>query len=361
MGELLLAGDIGATKSDLMVLATDSAPPRVIAQATLPSRRYRALPELVGAFLSGIEARPRRASFSVAGPVLDGRARLPNLGWSFDGEEVRQALDLGSVLLFNDLQATACAVPHLRNEQLLTLQAGEPVAGGAKGVIAPGTGLGEALLISRGAEYVPFPTEGGHTDFAPADEEQRELLQHLSRELEHVSWESVCSGKGIANIYRFLLASGQAEEPAESASVIATADDPTRAIVDAGMVPTHARAASARALVVFTTILAAEAANLALRGLTTGGLYIGGGLPPRLRDLLLRDDFLCAFRRKGLMAELVRRVPLHLILEPRTALWGAVHYGLSTVRPAGYTEPLADPELPPGWRGRDVGLFFPIA
>jgi glucokinase len=342
MGDLLLAGDIGGTKADLMVLSGDASASRVIAETRMPSREHGSFLSLLEAFMSTLDVVVTRASFSVAGPVVNGQVRLPNLGWTFGADEVRRALNLESLVLVNDLQATARAIPNLQPSQLLTLQAGRPVEGGARAVIAPGTGLGEALLIRVGGEYVPLATEGGHTDFAPADQEQRELLAFLQAEQGHVSWESVCSGKGISNLYRFLRVSGRATEPGATAALIDAAEDATRAIVDAGLSGADPASASARALELFTTILAAQAGNLALRGLTTGGLYIGGGLPPRLRDLIGREGFLRAFRFKGLMADLVRSIPLHLILEPRTALWGAVRYGFAPAGQPRYLAPVPD-------------------
>lgn len=338
MGQFLLAGDIGATKSNLVLVSADGGAPRVIAEATLPSREHASLPALVAELMRGAPGRVTAASFSVAGPVVEGRAVFPNLGWTVEREELRRALGVEAVSLVNDLQATACAVPHLAAEQVLTLQVGEPHSAGLKGVIAPGTGLGEALLIPDGAGgYDPLPTEGGHTDFAPTTAEQMELLSFLFARLGRVSYENVCSGNGIANIHRFLVETGRASDSAETAALVARAADPTPHIVAAGLRPADPGSASARALTLFTTILAAEAGNLALHGLTTGGVYIGGGLPPRMAHLLTEEAVLCAFRCKGPMSDLVRSIPLYLIMEPRTALWGAVHYGLTMVagrRPA---------------------------
>lgn len=330
MGELLLAGDVGATKTNLVLVEADGGLLRVVTETTLASREHGSLPGLVQGVLAGAPGRVTVASFSVAGPVVDGEAHLPNLGWRFGSEELRERLGMRAVGLVNDLQATARAVPHLRPDQILTLQAGRVDPAALKGVIAPGTGLGEALLIPDGAGgYTPVPTEGGHTDFAPCTPEQIELLAFLLGDLGRVSYENVCSGNGIANIHRFLLATGQATDPPEIAERIATAADPTRQIVDAGLLDAGPDSAAARALVLFTSILAAEAGNLALRALTTGGVFIGGGLPPRMTHLLDRPGFLEAFRAKGPMSGLVRTIPLYLILEPRTALWGAIRYGLA--------------------------------
>jgi glucokinase len=329
MTRYLLAGDIGGTKADLAVVAAGADGPRVVAETTLPSRKYGGLAELAGPFLRSAGVPVDAACFSVAGPVVDGRARLPNLGWEVDPEELRRALGLARVRVLNDLQATALAVPHLTPEQLLTLQEGVPDPGGLLAVIAPGTGLGEAFLVPDGGAYAALPSEGGHTDFAPADAEQRELLAFLQAETGHVGYEQVCSGIGIANLHRFLATTGRAAEDAGLAARIAAAADPTPLIVEAGLAAAGTGSACARALELFAAILGAEAGNLALRVLATGGVLVGGGIPPRLPALLRGPGFLCAFRRKGPMTALVSRIPVRLVLEPRTALWGAVRSGLA--------------------------------
>jgi glucokinase len=329
MGQYLLAGDIGGTKTDLAVVAMEAGEMRVVAEATVASRAHAGLAELASSFLRSAGVAVQAASFSVAGPVVDGRARLSNLGWEVDPEEVGRALGLRRVRLLNDLQATALAVPHLAAGQLLTLQEGVPHPDGVLAVVAPGTGLGEAFLVPRGSEYAALPSEGGHTDFAPADAEQRELLAFLQGERGHVGYEQVCSGIGIANVHRFLVASGRAADPPRLAERIAAAEDPTPLIVDAGLAAADPASACARTLEIFAAILGAEAGNLALRVLATGGVLLAGGIPPRMPGLLRGDGFLRAFRRKGPMSALVARIPVRLVLEPRTALWGAVRFGLA--------------------------------
>ncbi len=346
MGPYLLAGDVGGTKADLAVVAVEGEAVRVVAEATLPSRAHAGLAELAAPFLHAAGVPVDSASFSVAGPVVDGRARLPNLGWEVDPEAVRRALGLRRVRVLNDLHATALAVPHLRAEQLLALQEGVPHPGGVLGVVAPGTGLGEAFLVPGRGEYAAFPSEGGHTDFAPADAEQRELLAFLQAETGHVDYEQVCSGIGIANIHRFLVASGRAREPAALAERIAAAADPTPLIVEAGLASRDPDAACSRALELFVRVLGAEAGNLALRVLATGGVLVAGGIPPRLAGLLRGEGFLRAFRRKGPMTALMSRIPVHLVLEPRTALWGAVRFAVAAEPPPGPVPPAALPRRP---------------
>ncbi|HEX2188075.1 MAG TPA: glucokinase [Longimicrobiaceae bacterium] len=333
MGQLLLAGDIGGTKTDLAVAVEDRGGVRLLAEATVASAEHAGVVELASSFLRRTGLRVSHACFSVAGPVVDGRTRFPNLGWEVGEEELRGALGVRGARLVNDLQATALGALHLAPAQRLALQEGEPHPLGARAVIAPGTGLGEAFLVHDGTAWTALPSEGGHADFAPVGAEQRELHAFLEAELGRVSCERVCSGPGIANLRRFLLASGRAQDPPELAARIAAAADPTPLIVEAGLGAAAAGSASARALDLFAAILGAEAGNLALRLLSTGGVLVGGGIPLRLAPVLRREAFLRAFRQKGRMSDLARRVPVHLVLEPRTALMGAVRYGLAAMRP----------------------------
>jgi glucokinase len=343
MEHFLLAGDIGGTKANLVVVAAEGSNTRIVADTTLPSRSYGSLPELITEFLAKVIVPVTLASFSVAGPVVRGRALLPNLGWRFGREELRAEFDFLAVSVVNDLEATARAIPQLSADQILTIQPGELHARGPKGVIAPGTGLGEALLIPNGpAEYVVLPSEGGHADFAPTTAEQLELLRFLQAESGRVSYENVCSGNGIVNIHRFLRATGRAEDSPDAAMLITAAADPAPRIVEAGLCAAAPSTASARALEIFADVLAAEAGNLALRGMTTGGVFIGGGLPPRMVGLLRNETFICVFRQKGPMSDLVRTIPLHLILDPRTALLGAIRYGLDMLETVTEQTAIAD-------------------
>jgi glucokinase len=341
---LLLAGDVGGTKTILTALrpndgsgAGGGAVAEAVAEATFDSRRYDALETIVDEFLDRAElkahrGRVARASFSVAGPVASGRALLTNLGWQLDGERMRVAFGLESVDLVNDLQATAYAVPRLSASHLHTLQPGDPVADHPRAVIAPGTGLGEAFLVWDGGQWEALPSEGGNADFAPTTARQLELLRFLQPRIGHVSWELVCSGIGLPNVYRFLKETGAEPEPPWLAERLAAAADPTPVIADAALGP-DAVPLCARTLELFVEILAGEAGNMALRLLSSGGVYIGGGIPPRILPLLRTERFLNAFRGKGRFEPLMTTFPVHVILEPRSALLGAVHYALARPTP----------------------------
>jgi glucokinase len=260
--------------------------------------------------------------------------RATNLPWPELSEAgLARALGAGHVTLLNDLQAVALGVTATRPEDLLVLDAGRPEPGGAIAVIAAGTGLGEAFLTRQGDRWVAHPSEGGHGDFAPVDELELELLRFLLPRLGHVSYEYVCSGVGIPNLYDFLAHHAPGPEPDGVASALAAAADRTRAIVDHGTVPAPAGGGpppSARCHEVvrlFTRILGSEAGNLALKVLATGGVYIAGGLALAARDELAAGPFLERLRAKGRLADVLRDVPVSIVTSP-AALTGAAVAGL---------------------------------
>jgi glucokinase len=327
MGRYLLVGDVGATKAILGVASGEPGRVTMLEEATFSSRDYATLEHVVREFLQSVDLPIAAACFSVAGPVVDGQVWFPNLNWHVSEAQLCKVLNLAHVVLVNDLQATAMAIPYLSMNQLATLQIGVPDPHGVRAVIATGTGLGEAMLIPDGAGYKAYPSEGGHTDFAPNGTQQIELLSFLHQEFGHVSYERVCSGPGIANIYRFLRDVAGMPEPAWLRQQLAEAADPTPLIVAAGL-DEPASAICKQTLELFGAILGAETGNLALRALAGGGVYVGGGIPPRILPVLRSGVFLQALRRKGPMSDLARRMPVHVILEPRAALLGAAHYAL---------------------------------
>ncbi len=270
----------------------------------------------------------QRASFGVAGPVVNGRAAITNLPWVIDETRLKEELHLSSVLLINDLVAVASAVPHLQPDDLRTLNVGQSAAGGAIAVIAPGTGLGEAFLTWNGTRYCAHPSEGGHADFAPTTQIQLDLLAYLERQQKHVSYERVCSGLGLPHIYAYLKESGYAEEPAWLAARLAEASDPTPVIVEAALHRKPPCELASATLETFVSILGAEAGNLALKVLATGGVYLGGGIPPRILPALEDRRFMEAFRRKGRLSDLLARIPVHVIVRSGAALFGAACAGL---------------------------------
>jgi glucokinase len=325
---MLLAGDIGGTKTNLAIFSPDKGPRAPLAEATFPSAGYLSLEALVREFLSETDLKVDRATFGVAGPVVEGRATVTNLPWEMEETQLAEALDLASVSLLNDLEAIADAVPLLGPDDLHPLNESEPAPGGAIAIIAPGTGLGEAYLTWDGMRYQAHPSEGGHVDFAPKNDLELGLLRHLQDVFGHVSYERVCSGLGLPNIYAYLKASGYAEEPTWLADRLAKARDATPVIVSNALDEEARCELCVATLNTFVSILGAEAGNLALKVLSTGGVYLGGGIPLRILPALSRGGFMQFFQNKGRFSELLIRMPVHVILNPKAALIGAASHGL---------------------------------
>lgn len=336
-GSMLLAGDIGGTKTELAVFSPERGPRVPLAHAQFASMEYPNLSAIVRAFLTQVRLPILRACFDVAGPVIDGRVQVTNLPWVLDEQELGREFNLTAVHLLNDLEALAHAVPLLQSEDLRTLNAGEPVAEGAIAVIAPGTGLGEAFLTWDGATYIAHASEGGHADFAPTDDVQIGLLRDMLHRYDHVSYEHVCSGIGIPHIYDYLRENGSASESAAIAQRFALGEDRTPVICDAALHPAVPDPLSVAALDTFLTILGAEAGNLALKVLATGGVYIGGGISIHVAAAFNDGRFMAAFRRKGRFADVLTRMPVHLIVR-QAALIGAAQYGLTRLRERDDTE-----------------------
>jgi glucokinase len=321
---MLLAGDIGGTKTVLALFSAEIGPHTPLVERTYPSGRYDCLETIVRTFLDEVRQPVERACFGVAGPVVAGQAQVTNLPWAISEERLCAAFGWERARLLNDLEAVAYAVPILEPDDLLTLNAGEAAAQGNIAVIAPGTGLGEAFLTWEGTRYRAHASEGGHASFAPANEQEISLLRYMREQLGHghVSFERVCSGIGIPNLYAFLKASGFAEEPAWLAARLADATDPTPVIVAAAH-QSEPCALAQETLRLFVHILGGEAGNLALKILATGGVYIGGGIPLHILPALRQPAFLEAFCHKGRFRPLLTRMPVHVILNAKAALLGA--------------------------------------
>jgi glucokinase len=329
---MLLVGDIGGTKTDVAVLASTSGARTFSVRRRFRSADYSSLTAIAREFVAQLDAPVTHACFDVAGPVVDGRAHLTNLPWEASAEALRQDLGLEDAWVINDLVAIAHAIPLLEPGDLHPLNAGTRVEGGAIAVIAPGTGLGEAFLVWDGAAYRGYPSEGGHADFAPTTARQADLLRYMQRRFEHVSYERVCSGQGIPHLYDFHRDSRSAPESGELAAQLAVAEERTRLIVERAMRDGTPDALCAATLEDFVAILGAEAGNLALKVLATGGVFMGGGIVPRIVPMLDDGRFIAAFRRKGRFGELLARIPVDVITEKDAALIGAGCYGLARMR-----------------------------
>ena len=326
---MLLAGDIGGTKTALAIYAHEGNVMRPVVQGTLPSGKYPSLEALVKEFLAGRDIDVDYACFGVAGPVVNGEARITNLPWVMSERHLAEALGVHSVKLLNDLESIANAVPHLGPDDVVSLNKGHAVQGGPMAVVAPGTGLGEAYLTWDGRRYQAHPSEGGHADFAPTDARQMEMLRYLMARFDHVSYERVCSGLGLPNIYAFVRDSGLSEEPDWLREALAAASDPTPVIVTAALDEQKPCDLCRVTLDMFVSILGAEASNMALKVLATGGVYLGGGIPRRILPALDSGLFMQAFLAKGRFAGLVAQMPVEVIIHPQAALFGAAMVALS--------------------------------
>jgi glucokinase len=320
-----LAGDVGGTKTALAIVDSELGPRNFLETATYPSADYPSLDALVAVFLKGKKWQLARASIDVAGPVVDGRCQTTNLPWVIEEKSLSKQLGI-PVRLVNDLDAIAHAIPLLEAGDLETLNPGAPVKHGALAVIAPGTGLGEAFLEWNGTSYRAYPSEGGHTDFAPSGTLQLKLLNYLMDRFGHVSYERVCSGIGVPNLYAFIKDSGIYPEPDWLREQIAAASDPAPVIGQAAL-DDKADIAVAT-LDLFVSILGSEAGNLALKVLATGGIYLGGGIPPRIIPFLKKAEFFHSLQNKGRFSTLLANIPIHIILNPEAALIGAARHGL---------------------------------
>jgi glucokinase len=318
----ILVGDIGGTKTTLAGVSPERGPRDLLDRKMFPSTQFSSLEAIIEEYLAGTDLPIDRAVFGIAGPVREGGVRTTNLSWHVEEARLAEAFGLSSVCFMNDLEAMAAGVLHLDESELVALNKGKAVKGGAIAVIAPGTGLGEAFLVREAARYKAFPSEGGHVDFAPKSLPERDLLTYLTGQFGHVSYERACSGPGISHIYSFMKRSGYGEEPAWLSTELSAAGDRTPVIVNAALDEEKPCELCARALDQFVSILGAEAGNLALKVLATGGVYIGGGIAPRILPFLQKEILMESFRDKGRYTQLMERIPVHVILNPHVALFG---------------------------------------
>jgi len=284
-----------------------------------PSADYPGLAPIVKKFLAGAGAGPEAACFAVAGPVRDNAVRVSNLPWVVTAKELAEVSGIARTALINDFSAIGYGLSQLGPDDLVTLQEGEADAHGVIGVIGAGTGLGEGFLVWDGARYRVQPSEGGHTSLAARNEEEWRLAVWLAREFGHVSFERVVSGPGLVAVYRFLVS--QDGEDAGTRDALAAADDPAPVIAERGLGGQDPRCA--RALDLFVSLYGAQAGDLALTLLATGGVYVAGGIAAKIIDKLRDGTFLRAFCDKGRMGELLSRVPVRVVISPEVGLLGA--------------------------------------
>jgi len=316
---MILAGDIGGTKTTIGFFE-GTTPLQVVVQQTFVSHEHAGLDEIVRQFVSQHQLRIQQAAFGVAGPVHNGRSQTTNLPWVVDAATLASELGIPRAWVLNDLEATAYGVGALGPTDFVTLNAGAADATGNAAIIAAGTGLGEAGLYWDGRMHHPFATEGGHTNFGATDALERELLQWLSSQYEHVSWERLVSGMGLLNVYHFLRDTHRDEEPAWLAEQL-RAGDPAGVIAHAAQQGNSPLCS--QTLDLFMALYGNEAGNLALKIMATGGLYIGGGIAPKNLDKIKDGTFMKHFVAKGRMQPLLEAMPVKVILNEKTALIGA--------------------------------------
>lgn len=322
---LVIGGDIGGTKTRLCLFEASGETLEVRAERTFQSIGYPALDDIVRDFLALTGARAELACFGIAGPVAGRTARTTNLAWRIDADAIERTFGFRRVRLINDLEAIAWGIGDLGADDVCELQPGAPGAVGNRAVIAAGTGLGEAGSFWDGRRHRPWATEGGHACFAPRDELEIELLRFLARRFPRVSWERVVSGRGLVNIYDFLLEHRGARSEPWLAEEMA-AGDPAAAISQAARAGRNELCAEAVGL--FVSLYGAEAGNLALKVLAKGGVYLGGGIAPKLLEELKKPAFLESFLAKGRMRPLLEAMPVRVILDDRAALAGTARAAL---------------------------------
>jgi glucokinase len=325
-GITVLAGDIGGTKTNLALYRATDTSLTVLQAGRYASAEYASCVDIMKKFLSEYNLpAPDRICLGVAGPVLNGKVDLTNLNWGIDIADVSAGMGIAAVSLINDLESTAYGLAGLTEEDFITLHAGDGTMKGNMAIVAPGTGLGEAGLYWSGEYHFPFPTEGGHTDFAPRTDIDIELLHFLQQEYGVVSWEKVVAGPAIVDIYRFLRDVRKMEEPAWLSEALAAEKTDSAVISQSAIQQTAAICVETMKL--FVRYLARESSNLVLKMKATGGLFLGGGIPPKIAPLLLQKDFFEHYMDCDRMQHLLEQVPIRIIKNDKTGLIGAAYYG----------------------------------
>lgn len=326
----ILSGDIGGTNSRLALCEVDGGNVRRVIEAIYDSRRYESLAQIARAFITEQRLEVETACFGVPGPVQGRRAKVTNLPWQVDADELERNLGIDSVYLLNDLEANAHGLDTLTDFDFRTLRPGASGAVGNAGLLAAGTGLGEAGLFWDGRRHRPWACEGGHTDFAPADDLEAELLRWLQVKVgPHVSWERVVSGMGIVSLYEFL-AERDPGARKKSLDEAMAAGDPAEEISNAALRGDDSLAE--RTIQWFLALYGAEAGNVALKFFATGGVYLGGGIAPKLAELLPESRFVARFQAKGRMQPLLERIGISIVLNDKAALQGAAAYAARRAR-----------------------------
>jgi glucokinase len=325
-GLTVLAGDIGGTKTNLAIYQATENGLKVLQTGRYASAEYNSCVAILQQFLTDTKsAQPDRICLGVAGPVLNGKVNLTNLSWDIDINVVKSAMGVEAVFLLNDLESMAYGLAALTEEDFITIHKGNENSAGNMAINAPGTGLGQAGLYWNGQNHFPFPTEGGHTDFSPRTDVDYALLKFLQKEYGVVSWEKVVAGPAITDIYRFLRDVQKMEEPAWLKDELEKSNLDSAVVSGAAIEKKAAICVETMAL--FVKYLARESCNLVLKMKATGGLFLGGGIPPKIAPLLLQKEFMEHFMDCDRMQHLLEHIPIRIIKNDKTGLIGAAYYG----------------------------------
>jgi glucokinase len=327
---MILAGDIGGTHARLAFFQSKNGHLTPVAEGVFPSRDHSGLDEIVGQFVAQQSLRPDVACFGVAGPVRNGKVETSNLPWTVEASRLAGELHLPSTMLINDLEANAWGIASLGEQDQVALNRVKGMPVGNQGVISAGTGLGEAGLFWNGNGYEIFASEGGHCDFAPRTELEIELLRYLVARFGHVSFERIVSGPGLVNVYNFLRDTHRGEEPQWLTDELAQGDQAATisraAVAGKNVLAEHA-------LDLWISIYGAEAGNLALKLMATGGVFLGGGIAPKIVSKLSGLLFMQAFVSKGRLQPLLESIPVKVITNDKIALFGAARYAVAKGTP----------------------------
>lgn len=318
-----LAGDIGGTKTHLALFKEEQGRVVCLKEQKFPSQKYPNLRLIVKEFLKGVNEKVAKGCFGIAGPVKKGKSQATNLPWLVESEVLSKELSNNKVSLINDLEANAYGLNMLQEDEFFILNEGDKQAEGNKALVSAGTGLGEAGIFFDGKRNIPFACEGGHGDFAPRNEREDSLLRFLRKKFGHVSYERILSGPGLYNVYQFVVETKIEEEKEAVLKEIASGDSP-RLISEKGL--SGNSKACRKALELFVSIYGAEAGNVALKMFALGGVYIGGGIAPKILPLLKEGVFIDSFKRKGRFSDLLGAIPVRIVLNDKTALLGAMYY-----------------------------------
>lgn len=318
---MLLAGDVGGTKTRLATFILENGKLRRTHIEKYDSRAFSGLQDIIATYVQSRKDKFEAACFGVPGPVIEGRVKLPNLPWEFSEIQLQEIASISRLRLVNDLVATAAAIPHLGPSELVSIHKGKPRHDQRMcAVVAPGTGLGHAYLYNEDGKYHVIASEGGHIDFAPTDDIQIELFSHLKKKFGRVSIERVICGPGLVNIFEYLRDSKRCTDTAIAESILSS-DDPPAEIAKKGL--DGSSDICSRALDLFISILGSHAGNVVLMTLATGGLYLGGGIPPKIAKKFSDPKFLQGFTNKGRFEEVVGATPIHMIADDHAAVVGA--------------------------------------